>query len=200
MSLNVSGFRWSPLKERAAVLVAEDDLSDAAIADTLGINRRQLTRWRQHPEFAARVAEHVSALEAAMMRLAIAKKRRRVARLERDWQRMQDLIDARAEEMADVTGGDTGLLVRQTKVVGTGKNVQIIEEYVFDRALIAELRDTEKQAAQELKQWSETVDHGGVVQVEVADARDRLVARLTALTAAHAGPGAASGDPEPTDG
>lgn len=191
MSPNVSGFRWSPLKERAAVLVAEDDLSDAAIADTLGINRRQLTRWRQHPEFAARVAEHVAAVQAAMMRLAISKKHKRVEILDEQAAKIRAVIAARAADplMADVPGGTTGLLVPEPMLIKVyesndvegdddadgiltpTKKVLLVYKHAVDTATLKELRATLEDAAKELGQRVEKREvsgkDGAAVQHEV---------------------------------
>ncbi len=72
MSGNVRVFRWDARRERAAVLVAEDDLPLAGIGAAVGVNERTVRRWCDEPEFAARVAAPVAALEAAILRLAIA--------------------------------------------------------------------------------------------------------------------------------
>lgn len=55
--------------------------------------------------------------------------------------------------MKDVPGGNTGLLVRTTKGIGSGDTFQIVDEYAVDTGLLRELREHEKQAAQELGQW-----------------------------------------------
>jgi hypothetical protein len=114
-----------------------------------------LYNWQQHPDFAAKIAENIALIDAAMMKLAIAKKHKRVASLDRDWQRMERVQEARAVEHGDVPGGDTGLLVRQIKQIGAGRDVQVVEEYVVDTALLKEKRETMKQAATELGQWTD---------------------------------------------
>lgn len=159
MSVNVSEFNWTAPREKAAVLVAEDEQTDKAIAAAVGITERTLERWKQHPTFTARVAEHVQALEAEMLKFSIAKRRKRVAALDDRWKRMQALIAARAEDLAeDIGGGDTGLLVHQVRAIGNGENQQIIDQYAVDTGLLKELREHEKQAAQELGQWTEKTD------------------------------------------
>jgi len=49
-------------KQRAAVLVAADELSDEQIAAAVGITRRTLTAWKRRPDFAALVGDHVGKL------------------------------------------------------------------------------------------------------------------------------------------
>ena len=86
------------------------------------------------------------------------------------------MIEARAEEHKDVPGGSTGLLVRQVKLVKiysvpgqdleddepdaadvlcSAKLNQVVYEYAVDTGLLKELREHERQAAQELGQWTE---------------------------------------------
>jgi hypothetical protein len=52
-------------------------------------------------------------------------------------------------------GADTGLLMRTWKQIGSGDSAVIVEEYQVDTGLLKALLDHEKQAAQELGQWSE---------------------------------------------
>jgi hypothetical protein len=152
---NGTEFRWNRARADAAWLLAEDDLTDVAICEAVGIGRTTLFTWKQHPDFAAKIAENIALIDAAMMKLAIAKKHKRVASLDRDWRRMERVQEARAVEHDDVPGGDTGLLVRQIKQIGAGRDVQIVEEYVVDTALLKEKRETMKQAATELGQWTD---------------------------------------------
>jgi hypothetical protein len=150
MSLNVTKFVWTEPRAQAAALVAADDLSDDAIADAVGTTKRTLERWKLYPEFRARVQEHVAIAEVQALEHGIARRPKRVEVLNDIWQRGRRLIEARAQEHADVPGGDTGLLVRQVKLSARGDEV---EEYAVDTGLLKELREHAKQAAQELGQW-----------------------------------------------
>lgn len=73
---------------------------------------------------------------------------------------MQQVIAERAEdiELQDVAGGKTGLIVHNVKGVGKGEDFQLIDLYEVDTGLLKELREHEKQAAQELGQWTEKKD------------------------------------------
>ena len=76
----------------------------------------------------------------------------RVQELQLRWDLMRQVIKERGQhaDFATVPGGTTGLLVRDFK----GKDAtQPI--YRVDTGLLAEMRLHEKQAAQELGQWSE---------------------------------------------
>jgi hypothetical protein len=163
MSQNVSKFRWNKLKSQAAVRVAEGRMTDEEIAAEAHVTRRQLTRWKAHPTFAAKVEQHVRALDDAASRRAITRRLARVEALDDRWRRMRNVIAERADDltMAGVPGGGTGLVVRSLKSIGGGETAQVVEEYAVDTGLLRELREHEKQAAQELGQWAEKHEHTG---------------------------------------
>ena len=154
----MSDFRWTAQREKAAALVAEDRQSDEQIAAEVGVDRRTLFNWRAAPEFKARVQETVDAYRAAVRARGIAIVENRVAAQQDRWERMQALIQARAETHRNAPGGETGLLVRQVKMIGSGPNAYEVEEYVFDAALTREIRELEKHTSQELGQWTEKKD------------------------------------------
>src|SRR5438445_11658046 len=80
-------------------------------------------------------------------------------------------------DLADIPGGNTGLLVKDYK----GRNADVAV-YKADTALMAEMRATERQAAQELGQWVARQDerHNAINLVELLNAgRER--ARKAAL-------------------
>ena len=166
MSQNVAGFQWTETKEQAAALVARDELTNAEIAATCGITPRTLDRWKAHPAFMTRVTEHHEAYRQAVLEQGIADRVNRVKALNDRWERMQRVIEARSLEYSGVdkeghpviAGGETGLLVRQIKSIGIGQNNMTVEEYAVDTGLLKEIRETEKQAAQELGQWADRVD------------------------------------------
>ena len=145
----MAGF-WTRRTERAALLVAEDQLTDAAIAKELGVVKATVENWKKRPEFRARVQGHVEAFAAALRAKGIADRQNRVDALNERWAAMQQVIAARAADPTmTAPGAKTGLLVRTYK---PGK-FRVLEEYRFDAALVAELRAHEKQAAEELGQW-----------------------------------------------
>jgi len=155
-------FAWTGRSELAAVLCAEDVMSDAAIAEEISVKRDTITRWRRHPEFQARITEHVAALQERARADGLGRLDKRKAAAEDRHRRMTLLIEARAEEMAgEVAGGETGLLVRQYKSIGTGPNARQVTEYTFDAALVREMRETEKHIAQDTGDWSEKREVSG---------------------------------------
>jgi hypothetical protein len=160
MSENVREWFWNTKRTRAAELLAQDELSDDEIAETVGATSRQFRRWKKREEFAARIEELREQFDIAVQRHAVAKRLRRVKALNDRWMRMQKVIEERAADpaMQEVPGGKTGLLVHDVKVVGGGDNVRVVDLYQVDTGLLKELREHERQAAQELGQWVEKKD------------------------------------------
>lgn len=143
------------------MLLAEDRLTDATIAKRVGVGRTTLHTWKQHPEFSAKVTEHYNQLIERARRRGIARLDRRMDAYTDRHRRMSQLIRARASSMKEMPGGSTGLLVRQYKSVGSGPDAYTVEEYHFDAALMRELRELEKQVAQDTGQWSEKREVSG---------------------------------------
>jgi hypothetical protein len=182
MSPNVPAKSLTAREEQAAGVVARDEQTDDEIAASIGVKRRTLTRWRKRPDFAARVATLVEEAREAARAKTIANKQHRVARLQERSEKLDRVLAARAEQHAGVPGGDTGLLVREPKIVKvyevknwrgndagddpdgdddeqlqpTGR-VVVMHEYKVDTGTLAELRQIEKQAAQEVGEWVEKV-------------------------------------------
>lgn len=146
----------APQRE-AAILVADDELTDERIAAQVGVTSRTLRTWKSYPEFQAAVADHRMRLEAAISRFWIAKRRKRVEKLQLLADKAVAVIEQRAADssMDDVPGGSTGVIVRDVKSVGYGTEAELVDVYKVDTALMAELRNLMKQAAQEVGQWSE---------------------------------------------
>lgn len=138
----------------AARLLAEGQLTDRAVAAQVGVNRMTLQRWKKQPDFAAEVNERIDELQRDVFRRGIASRIRRINALNDRWERMHRIVEERASapEMQDVPGGKSGLLVRRLKSLGAGENAQTVEEYEIDVGLLREMREHERQAAQELGQ------------------------------------------------
>ena len=160
MSQNVPEFEWTEQRVLAATLVSQDSLTDEQIAAEVGIDRRTLTRWKAEAEFKRRVEVIVRETQEKLVARGIAEKQNRIDALNRRWNLMDEVIRQRAENLSEVKGGgNTGLLVRQVKGVGSGEAFKIVEEYAVDTGLLKELREHEKQAAIELGEWTEKREH-----------------------------------------
>lgn len=105
------------------------------------------------------VKRNAAALDAASRAImakvedyAIASKVNRIAALQDRWDRMKALLDARArdERYKSEPGYETGLMVHQLKAVGRGEDFQLVDLYVTDAQLLAEMRATERAVAEEL--------------------------------------------------
>jgi ParB-like chromosome segregation protein Spo0J len=181
MSPNVPEFKWTVRSETAAKLVADDKLSDEQIGKEVGLNRRTITRWRNHPEFKARVEKLIEEIHEAIKRKGIAHKQNRIDGYVDRHNRMRRVLDARAELYRDVPGGgETGLLVRRVNLIKVYESSEsrppendadenlypaktwiTVEEFAIDAALLREMRDLEKQIAVELGEWTEKREHTG---------------------------------------
>lgn len=159
----MANFRWDEQRREAAQLIAEGKLSYEAISRKLNVTSRAIFDWRQDAEFQAHVNAITEDFKQAVRRRGIAVLERRVAAQNDRWLRLQQLIEARANDpaMQDVPGGTTGTLVRQYKQLGQGPSAITVEEYVFDAAVFKELREIEKHASQELGQWTEKKELSG---------------------------------------
>lgn len=164
-------FQWSTKSTEAVTLVAEDLISDRQIADQLGINRSTLHRWKQHSDFAAAVDAAIDVLQAQSHKRGIARIDHRLRNANDRHRRMVALIEARAEEGGDAPGADTGLLVRTFKAVGGGPSAYTVEEWSVDTGLLREMRELEKQIAQDTGQWTDkrelTGKDGGAISVSI---------------------------------
>jgi len=62
------------------------------------------------------------------------------------------------------------LLVRTFKVARSGDETEVLEEFAVDGTLLKEMREHERQAAQELGEWTERREHrgrdGGAIEFE----------------------------------
>lgn len=145
---------------QAASFVAEGELAHGAIATRVAIAPNTLWRWRQNPRFQARVTKYGDRINESVWSPAITRRARRLERLNRDWFRLQAIIEERAADpsMEGVPGGKTGLIVRKVKQVFSGDRATLVSDYSIDCRILAEMRRIEKQAALECGQWEPMVN------------------------------------------
>jgi hypothetical protein len=156
MTPNETIFAWSTAKEQAALLVAEDDQPDHAIAADCRISKATLERWKLHPTFRERVDQIRARLRDELLENGIGHYAQRIRAMNERWLALRDLIDQRATYWADAVnwqgrrsiepGAATGLLTRVIKPSRYGT----IEEWRVDTELLDSLLDLEKQAADEM--------------------------------------------------
>lgn len=107
------------MRDHAALLVADDAQSDDEIAAALQIARATLALWKRHPDFTVRVEHHREVQRQAIEAKGIADKQNRIRAMNRRSEKLWQVIEARAKDptMANVPGGDTGLMTRSVKWV-----------------------------------------------------------------------------------
>src|SRR5215207_5893892 len=88
-------FTWTAQKKRAATLLAENELMDQEIAAQVGVSRTALWKWKQNAEFVLEVGDQIGQIQAAMLKLAIAKKYKRIAVLDALKQKVLQTIEER---------------------------------------------------------------------------------------------------------
>lgn len=142
---------------KAAVLVAEDAISNERIAEECGVSSKTLYNWKLLPEFQAVVREKTQELDDAVSQLQFAKRRGRLEALNAQATDYQTIVKERAEWFGrhepDVPGGKTGRIIRQEKVIGTGRNAVATTEYALDKGLEAQFDNVLVQIARERGEW-----------------------------------------------
>ena len=141
--------RYAPLEKASAEICALvlDGAADTQIAEWFGTRREAVGRWkdRHRADIEAMRAE----VERQVTDAAIASRVERIFALDDRWHRGRQVIEERAIDptVQDVPGGKTGLLVRQLKQIGSGRDASIVEEYAVDTGLLSSLLAMEKEAS-----------------------------------------------------
>jgi hypothetical protein len=152
----MTGFKWSERRRRAADLLADGELTEDEVAAKLGIRPKVLRSWLKLPDFAARIEAQIIGRRRALLRRGLARVETRIRALEDRWRKLIQIAEERAAlpEMADIPGGRTGFLISSGRLIGRKDDLPVYL-HELDSALLKELRDHERQAAQELGQWTE---------------------------------------------
>ena len=159
-------------REQAAQLLADDRLKDNKIAELCGIHETTLSQWKRRPDIKSRIEELTQAYADKALKTGLALRERRIAELWSRHDKFRQIIEERAADpsLVGVPGGNTGLVVRSTKVVGK----QVYESFSTDTRLSKEMRGIEEQIARELGQWQERIE---VEDVSLADVLAKARAR-----------------------
>jgi len=105
----------------------------------------------------SRVSELRRQIESRYICLQITERDERLKAAQERWDGMREVIQAR--KTGDWSRAlKTGLCVRKQRVIGTGKNAKLIEEYEVDTGLLDTMAALEKQVAIETGQWTEKQD------------------------------------------
>ncbi len=68
-------WEWSVNKEAAAVLLAEDSLTNAQIIKQVGTSESTMDRWKKVPEFQTRIADNITAFRARVRERGLPRKK-----------------------------------------------------------------------------------------------------------------------------
>ena len=117
---------------------------------------RTLKDWSVDFGWQARLAAVAETERQAIVARGIADKQNRIDAYDERWRLMRQVIAARAKShptvIPDAAGAETGLMVLTVRYLPSGGEVR---EWAVDTGLLKEMREHEKQAAQELGQWVE---------------------------------------------
>lgn len=108
------------------------------------------------PEERREQAEHLTK-EVIVSAPVLASRQNRLAAIQERHDRLAQVMKERGEELADVPGGKSGLLVRDFK----GDN----EVFKLDATLLSEFREHERHMAIELGQWQEAPTQQFAIQI-----------------------------------
>jgi len=141
-------------RERAAILLAEDQLSDQQIADSLGVSRQSIVRWKKNPRFAERVAELGAIMCEQALKHGIARRETRVSVQHEMQSKLLTVIAelAKDAELQGVPGGKTGLVCKTVKGIGKGDDFRVVEVFETDTPTVKALLALHEQAAKEMGQ------------------------------------------------
>lgn len=111
--------------ERAALLTAEDTLTDEQIAADVGISRKTLHNWRSRPDFLAEVRAQREAFRARIMAEGFADKARRIKALNLLATAVLVELSRAADDLQP-----QGMYRLEKKISANG---EIVEQEVFDK-------------------------------------------------------------------
>jgi len=124
----------------------------------------------------SRVSELQETLSAGTIALEISSRNARVQAMQDRWSMLRagiaQLMVERAADMAAAPGGGTGLLVRHYQGGALAKPVYKVDTGLV--SLIGQLLAHEKQAAEELGQWTEKREYSSRVGIDVVKAELRV--------------------------
>lgn len=114
--------------------------------------------------------EAIHAWRDAVKGRGVANLEYRLARLDELERRYWEVIEARAADVGGdpkASGGKTGLIVKQHRIVGVGGDTKVLTEYVADTTVTKEIRAIYDDAAKELGERVEKVEQLGSVVIQI---------------------------------
>lgn len=135
VSPNVTSGLLTKAEGDAALLIAEDELTDEEIAAKVGITKRTVERWKKRADILARVTAHKEAFKDRALTEGFADKRARIALLNSTAQDIARWLAENAYERTEV------------KVAANG---EAIEYKIFDQPRYSQLRGALDDIAKEM--------------------------------------------------
>lgn len=159
---------YEMLRPQIVKMICEEGMTTTQVAESVGYPPSVVRMWLRRDDYQAKIREYHELFEEQMMQLSVAQKSRRIADLQTLLNKQKQVIDERATAYSHIpVGGGSGLLVKQTKSVGTGPTAYEVSEYVYDSAIVKDILSIHKQAAIELGQWSEKSENVSRVEHQV---------------------------------
>jgi len=141
------------------------------VARLVGVSPQQIKQWRRCPDFNRRVDAIIRKSADEIFDSGMSIKAARILALQRRHAELTSVIEARQEwalehaendivhdfesgESFHIPGVSSGTIAITYKTIGSAENQRTIIEGHIDAPLLRELREIEKQLAQELGQWS----------------------------------------------
>ena len=152
----VRGWEWNAVREHAAQLVADGELSGVEIGRRLHVSDRTIDTWKQAPEFRARVEEHLARYRERFLQEGLADKARRIAEITKLYYLLEVEIEFRAADFRrrGLKHDSTGLVSEKVKQIGSGEFAERISEFTIDTAVVGLMASLLKQIAEELGQYN----------------------------------------------
>lgn len=157
-----SGWGWTASRYRAAAQIADGTLTLSQIAKQAGITRRQLTTWRNQPEFIALVNAISGDAFEAIRDEVVSSKAGRLRILVDLHNKLLAVIEARMAAHADerpwAAGESTGLVVTKESWGNTDSR-----EAQVDIGLVKQIQSLHEQIVKEQRDWDTSVNvrHSG---------------------------------------
>lgn len=147
-------------KAEVVRMACDEGLSNAVIGDKLGFAAQTIRMWLERPDYKESIHLYYQILEEETYRAAGSVRAKRIQILQLQLDKLLELQRQRGNSYSHIeSGGDTGLLVKEIKTVGTGQNAYDVAEYKYDSAVVRDIAMLTKQIAQEKGEWSEKSDH-----------------------------------------
>jgi len=158
---NLAASTLTGRQEKAARLVAEDDLTNEQIATECGVKRQTLDLWKKRPDFISRVFDHTESFKEAALTAGFADKRARLM-----------LLNAMASDIAAMLQAH-GYVREEVKMAANGEHISYT---VFDQPAVAQLRGMLDDIAKELGERKTIID-ATIKDREIEEAAERLAQR-----------------------